>query len=316
MVEFGDILAAREAISGEVRQTPVFSATRIGQRAGVRLQLKAELLQKTGSFKARGALNAILQTPRAQLERGVIAVSAGNHAQGLAWAARQAGVRCVIVMAASASRTKIAATEGYGAEVVLVEGGVTAAFERAAELERAEGLVNIHGFDNPLIIAGQGTVGLEIMEQVPGVEVIVCPVGGGGLISGVALAAKSLKPSVRVYGVEPEGASAMRQSWDRGEPVTLSSVNTIADGLAPPMAGQLTYPLTRQYVDDIVTLSDEEIVVGLRAVLTEAKLYAEPSGAAATAALLAGKIPHEPGALTVAIVSGGNMDLERLKTLI
>ncbi|HET7037711.1 MAG TPA: threonine/serine dehydratase [Thermomicrobiaceae bacterium] len=316
MVEFGDILAAREAISGKVRQTPVFSATRIGQRAGVRLQLKAELLQKTGSFKARGALNAILHTPREQLARGVIAVSAGNHAQGLAWAARQAGVRCVIVMAASASRAKIAATEGYGAEVVLVEGGVTASFERAAELERAEGLVNIHGFDNPLIIAGQGTVGLEIMEQVPGVELIVCPVGGGGLISGVALAAKSLKPSVRVYGVEPEGASAMRQSWDRGEPVTLSSVNTIADGLAPPMAGRLTYPLTRRYVDDIVTVSDEEIATGLRAILTEAKLYAEPSGAAATAALLADKIPHQPGELTVAIVSGGNMDLERLKTLI
>lgn len=316
MVEFADILEARVRIARRVRETPLLSAARIGERAGVRLYHKAELFQKTGSFKARGALNAVLQLSPEERERGVIAVSAGNHAQGLAWAATAAGIRSVIVMAAGASRGKVAATEGYGAEVVLVEGDVTAAFARAAELERAEGLVNIHGFDNPRIIAGQGTVGLEVLEQLPRVDVIVCPIGGGGLIAGVALAAKRLQPSVRVYGVEPLGASAMRQSWDRGEPVTLASVSTIADGLAPPMAGRITYPITREYVDDIVTLSEAEIVAGLRAILTEAKLYAEPSAAAATAAVLSGKLPLAKGERVVAIVSGGNLDLERLKAIL
>ena len=165
----------------------------------------------------------------------------------------------------------------------------------------------------PWIIAGQGTVGLEILEQVPDVDVIVCPIGGGGLISGVAIAAKSSGRDVRVYGVEPEGASAMRQSWDRGEAVQLESVNTIADGLAPPMAGQITYPLTRKYVDDIFVLTDDEIADGLKAIMTSAKLYIEPSGAAATAALLAGKIPANRGETVVSILSGGNFDLDKLK---
>ncbi len=316
MVEYSDVLAARARISDAVRQTPVLTSTRLGDRAGVNLYLKAESLQKTGSFKVRGALNRLRSMSPEELSRGVVTVSAGNHAQGLAWAARIVGTRCTVVMTSKASQTKIAATRGYGAEVILVDGPIHEAFATAARLEQEQGLINVHGFDDPWIIAGQGTVGLEIVEQVPEVDVVVCPVGGGGLISGVAIAAKSGDRPVRVYGIEPEGASAMRQSWDTGEAVQLEAVNTIADGLAPPMAGKITYPLTKQYVDDIILLNDDEIIAGLKDVMTNAKLYVEPSGAAATAALLAGKVPVNEGETVVSIVSGGNFDLDKLKSIL
>ena len=311
-----DILAARERIADSVRQTPVFTSTRLGDQVGVKLYLKAESLQKTGSFKVRGALNRLRSLTPEELTRGVVTVSAGNHAQGVAWAAQMVGTSCTVVMTAKASQAKIAATRGYGAEVILVDGPIHEAFATVARLEEEQGRINVHGFDDPWIIAGQGTVGLEIMMQVPEVDVILCPVGGGGLISGVAIAAKSGARSVRVYGIEPEGASAMRQSWDSGTAVQLESVNTIADGLAPPMAGKITYPLTRKYVDDIIVLNDDEIVAGLKAIMTSAKLYVEPSGAAATAALLAGKVPVQPGETVVSIVSGGNFDLDRLKSIL
>jgi threonine dehydratase len=316
MVDYADVVAARQLLGDDVRQTPLLSATRLGDQIGVRLFHKAELFQKTGSFKVRGALNCLRHLTTEELACGVVAVSAGNHAQGLAWAAQKVGTNCTIVMSSHASQSKLAATRGYGANVVLVDGPIHEAFATAARLVEENGLVDVHGFDNPHIIAGQGTVGLEIVEQLPDVDVIVCPVGGGGLISGVSIAAKGEGRNVRVYGVEPLGASAMRQSWDRGAPVQLESVNTIADGLAPPMAGKITYPLTRRYVDDIVTLTEDEIIAGVKAVMTSAKLYAEPSGAAATAALLAGKIPVKAGENVVAIVSGGNFDLEKLKTIL
>ena len=316
MVEIADVYAARERIADEVRQTPVFTSTRIGDQIGAKLYLKAESLQKTGSFKVRGALNRLRSMTPEELSRGVVTVSAGNHAQGVAWAAQRVGTHCTVVMTSHASQTKIAATRGYGAEVILVDGPIQEAFATVARLERDEGKVNVHGFDDPWIIAGQGTVGLEIMEQVPDVDVIVCPVGGGGLISGVSLAAKSSGRDVKIYGVEPSGAPAMRQSWDRGEAVQLESVHTIADGLAPPMAGKLTYPITRKYVDDIILLEDHEIVEGLKAIMTNVKLYVEPSGAAATAALLAGKIPLKGGETVVSIISGGNFDLDKLKGIL
>lgn len=316
MVTLADVRSARETVAGAVRQTPVFTSSLLSERLGVRLVWKAELFQKTGSFKPRGALNRLRNTPREALGRGIVTVSAGNHAQGLAWAAREVGAACTVVMPAGAARSKIAATEGYGATVVLAEGGVAAAFDTMEELRRTRGLLLVHPFDDPLIIAGQGTVGLEIIEQVPEVDVIICPIGGGGLIAGVALAAKALKPAVKVYGVEPDGASAMRQSWDRGEAVRLESVNTIADGLAAPMAGALPYAITREYVDDVLLVSDAEIVEGMRALLTFGKLSAEPAGAAATAALLAGKVPVVTGQTVVPIVSGGNVDVERLCALL
>jgi threonine dehydratase len=316
MVEYDDILAAQARIADQVRRTPVLGSTRLGDQAGVTLFLKAESLQKTGSFKVRGALNRLRSMSAGELARGVVTVSAGNHAQGLAWAAGIVGTQCTVVMTAKASQSKVAATRGYGAEVILVDGPIHEAFATAERLEREQGLINVHGFDDSGIIAGQGTVGLEILEQVPEVDVIVCPVGGGGLISGVSIAAKAGGRKVRVYGVEPEGAPAMRRSWNEGHAVRLDAVNTIADGLAPPMSGQLTYPITRQFVDDIIVLNDVEIIAGLKAILTNTKLYVEPSGAAATAALLAGKVPIERGETVVSIVSGGNFDLERLKAIL
>ncbi len=315
MVEFSQVLKAREDIDGAVYSTPVFTSDALGEQLGIKLVLKAELLQKTGSFKPRGVLNRLRNTPRAELERGVITVSAGNHGQALAWGAREVGVSCTVVMSQSASPSKVAATRRYGAEVIQI-GTIKDAFDKMDQLRKERNLLLVHAFDDPLIIAGQGTIGLEILDQAPEVNVIVCPIGGGGLISGIALAAKTLKPSVRVFGVEPVGASAMRQSWDRGEVVHLDSVNTIADGLAPPMAGQITYPMTRRYVDDILTLTDAEIGLGIRALVSHAKLAPEPAGAAATAALLAGKVPARPGESVVAVVSGGNVDLERLRSIL
>ncbi|MGH8935657.1 MAG: threonine ammonia-lyase [Acidimicrobiia bacterium] len=311
LVEFPQVIAAQQAIAGAVHRTPIFSASQLGEPLGVSLWLKAELFQKTGSFKPRGALNRLRNTPREDLDRGLISASAGNHAQGLAWAARQVGASCTVVMPADASPAKAKATRGYGAEVVL-EGSMAEVFDTMRRIQEERGHVFVHPFDDPLVIAGQGTVGFEILEQVPEVDVIVCPLGGGGLISGIALAAKSVRPELRVYGVEPRGAAAMRRSWDEGRPVRLDSLDTIADGLASPMAGELTYPMTRRYVDDVIVLSDEEILDGLTALLNYAKLYAEPAGAAATAALLAGKVPLRRGETVVSVVSGGNFDLDRL----
>jgi threonine dehydratase len=218
-------------------------------------------------------------------------------------------------MAASASETKIAATRGYGAEVVLVEGGIGEAFEHVETLQAERGMTLVHPFDDPLIIAGQGTVGLEIVEDVPDVDAIVVGIGGGGLISGIALAVKARKPSVKVYGVEPEHADVMRRSWDAGEPLEMTP-ETIADGLASPVAGTLTYALTRELLDDIVTVSEDEIIGALKALLVYTKLYAEPAGAAPLAAILSGRLPLDPGSRVVAVISGGNFDLDALKAIL
>ena len=317
MVSLSDIQNARKTISDALMSTPMFSASRLGEASGgIELFLKAESLQKTGSFKPRGALNLIRNTPADELGRGVITISAGNHAQGVAWAAGAAGVNATIVMQSTASPTKIAATRGYGADVVLIDGTISEAFEELHRLKDERSLTLIHPFDDPLLIAGHGTVGLEIVEQVPDVDVIVCPIGGGGLISGVATAAKALKPDVRIYGIEPAGAPAMRKSWDAGSAQQLDSVDTIADGLAPPMVGKLNYELTRQYAEDIIIVDDTEIAIAIREIMINAKLYAEPAGAAATAALLAGKVPTNPGDTVVSVLSGGNLDISKMLDVI
>ncbi|MEZ4522731.1 MAG: threonine/serine dehydratase [Thermomicrobiales bacterium] len=302
-------------MSGHVKRTPIFSATRFGQRAGCELLLKAEQFQRTGSFKVRGALNKISCLTDEERERGVIAVSAGNHAQGVAWAASTVGVRSVIVMAASASETKIAATRGYGAEVVLVDGGISEAFEAVKQMRAERGMTLVHPFDDPLIIAGQGTLGLEIVEDVPDADAIVVGIGGGGLVSGLATAVKTRKPDIKVIGVEPAGADVMRRSWDAGRPLEMTP-QTIADGLASPVAGTLTYALTRDLLHDIVTVTDDEIISAVKDLLIYCKLYAEPAGAAPVAALLSGKLDLEPGAKVVAVISGGNFDLDALKAIL
>ncbi len=297
-----------------MHETPLLSATKIGERVGARLHLKCENLQKTGSFKPRGVLNKISQLSDDERAAGVVTISAGNHAQALAWAATRLGVTATVVMPAAASRTKAAASRSYGAEVVL-HGTVFEAFEKARELERDRGLTFIHPFDDPHIIAGAAGVGLEIVEQLDDVDTIVVPIGGGGLIAGVAAAVKLSKPDVRVFGVEPEGAAAMRASVDAGRPMQLDAVSTIADGLAPPMAGELNYEYVERYVDDVVLVSDDEIRAAMEPLYPRARLVVEPSGAAALAALLAGRIPITPSDQVVAVLSGGNVDASRLAPL-
>ena len=314
MLSSADVTAARERIGDRVHRTTTLSASRIGAAAGVDLRLKCESLQKTGSFKVRGALNAVSQLTAEQRARGVVSVSAGNHAAALAWAATAVGVRCTVVMPAAAMQSKVEASRAYGANVIL-HGVSSEAFEKAHQLAAEHDYVFIHPFDDAAVVAGAGTVGLEILEEAPDVEAIIVPVGGGGLLAGIAVAVKGRNPSVRVYGVEPEGAAALRMSLDAGHMVRVVP-NTIADGLAPAMTGEIPFAIARKYVDDVVLVSDAEIADAMRVLLTSAKLLAEPAGAAATAALLGGKVGLPGGTRVVSVLSGANVGIDRLKQLI
>ena len=315
MITKDDIDAARERIRPHVHETPLITSSRLGDRAGgIHLRLKCESMQRTGSFKARGALNAMMQLSHAEKARGVVTVSAGNHAQALAWAASLVGAECTAVMPEGASKSKIEATQGYGGKVEIAPGEKSNAFKRCQEIA-AEGKVLVHPFEDPRVAAGQGTVALEILQQHPDVNTVVVPIGGGGLITGVAVAIKSSKPDVRIIGVEPTGAPTMRKSLDAGAPQTIP-VNTVADGLAAPMVGALNLDAVRQYVDDVVLVTDEEILAAMRELMTYAKLVVEPAAAAGVAALLTGKVPVDRGTHVVAVISGGNVDVERLKTLL
>ncbi len=315
MITKDDIDAARERIRPHVHETPLVTSTRLGNNAGgIRMLLKCESMQRTGSFKARGALNAMMQLSHAEKARGVVTVSAGNHAQALAWAASMVGAECITVMPEGSSRTKIQATEGYGGKVELVAGERQRAFDRALEIA-SQGRVLVHPFEDPRVAAGQGTVALELLEQCKDLHTIVVPIGGGGLIAGMAVAIKSIKPDVRVIGVEPEGAAAMRKSLDAGTPQSISP-KTVADGLAAPMVGAMTLEAARRYVDDVVLVTDDEILAALRDLLSYSKLVVEPAGAAGVAALLNKKIAVDRGAKIAVVISGGNIDLDRLKSLL
>lgn len=317
MVTLQDIRGARARISGTVHRTPLIGSRTLASLAGAaRLDLKCESLQKTGSFKARGALNKLSQLSPDEHARGVVTVSAGNHAQALAWAAQQIGVRCTVCMPVAAVQSKVDASRGYGAEVIL-HGTSMDAFQRAHDLASSEGFVFVHPFDDDHIIQGTGTVGLELVEQTADMpDVVVVPIGGGGLIAGVAVAIKESSPATRVIGVEPTAATVMRQSVDAGKALRVMPGTTIADGLSAPMAGERNFEIVQRYVDDIVLVSDEEIIYAMRMLLSRCKLLAEAAGAAATAALLAGRIPLRPAEKVVALVSGGNADLQRLGGLL
>jgi len=317
VITLDDIVAARRRIAPHIRQTPLMTATRLGDAAGVALSLKCESFQKTGSFKVRGALNAILGMDETTRSRGVVTVSAGNHAQAVAYAAAMAGASATVVMPKKASALKVAASRGYGAEVVLHGASGIEAFAHAHELEAERGLVFVHPFDDPKVLAGAGTVGLELVEQAEQpIDVLVVGIGGGGLISGVAAAVKARSPSTRIVGVEPTGADSMRRSLDVGAPVRLETLDTIADGLAAPMAGEETFPMVRTFVDDVVLVTDDEIRQAMRDLMSLAKLVVEPAGAAAVAAIAAKRVGAEPGARVVAIVSGGNVDLARYAAIL
>jgi len=312
MLSLDSINAARDRLRSQIHETPLLSSRTISEAVGAVCYLKCENVQKTGSFKPRGALNLMSQLSDA--DRGVVTISAGNHAQAVAWAAARAGIPATVVMPANASPTKAAAARGYGAEVVL-HGTVHEAFAKARELESG-GLTFVHPFDDERTVQGTASVGLEILEQHPDTTVIVVPIGGGGLISGIATAAKLVKPSVRVFGVEPVGAAAMRKSLDTGEAAHLDSVDTIADGLAPPMAGEINYTIVRECVEDVVTVTDDEIVVAMRVIIERAKQWVEPSGAAAVAAILQGKIQIQEDGEVVTVLSGGNIAVEQVAALL
>jgi threonine dehydratase len=296
MVERSDVERAAEVIRGRLHRTPLLSCRTLGPHAF----LKAELLQRTGSFKPRGVLTKLASLTEAEKARGVIAISAGNHAQAVAWGAAEEGLDALVVMWRGASEAKIAATRGYGAEVDLEASDPREAFERLDVLLAETGRTLVHPFDDPLTIAGQGTVGLEILEDLPDVEVIVVPVGGGGLISGVAVA---VAESARVIGVEPEGSTALHSALAAGERVEVTPAS-IADGLSAPHAGRNALAIAQELVEEVVLVSEREIEEGFRFLYERAKLACEPAGAAAVAAVLAGKV--EAGRVAC-IVSGGNV---------
>jgi threonine dehydratase len=316
MLDLTAIREARARVASRVHLTPTLSATRLGARAGVRLFLKCENLQKTGSFKVRGALNKLASLSDAERARGVVTVSAGNHAQAMAWAAQSAGVHAVVVMPRTASPAKVEASRGYGAEVVLHGANGTESFPHALELARDRGLTFVHPFDDERICAGAGTAGLELLEQVADLDAVIVPIGGGGLISGVATAIKESNPRIRVYGVEPTGAASTRLSLDSGRAMRITSMNTIADGLAAPMTGELNYEIVKRYVDDVIVIDDDAIAEGLRQLLFSAKLLAEPAGAAGVGALLSGAVPVREGERVAAVVSGGNVDSAKLVSIL
>ncbi len=304
---------AKRVLESVVRKTDLIRAPRIFPDAEV--FLKTENLQITGSFKVRGAYYKISRLSEEQKKKGVIACSAGNHAQGVALAAAHAGLPSVICIPDGAPISKVEATRGYGAEVRLVPGVYDDAYQEALRLQKESGSTFIHPFDDEDVIAGQGTIGLEILEQLPEVDSVIVPVGGGGLISGVAFAIKALKPECKVYGVQVAGAASMYESLAQQTKITLSKVSTIADGIAVKHPGDITYEMCRQYVDKIVTVTDDEVSSAILALMEKQKLVTEGAGAVAVAAAMFHKIDIE-GRRTVCLLSGGNIDVTILSRVI
>lgn len=312
MLDLSHVRAASQRIAGKVHRTPLLSAASLGRRVGVRLFLKCESFQKTGSFKARGALNKILSLPSAERAKGIVTVSAGNHAQAVAWAARSVEAPCVVVMPKDAPRSKIDAVREYAAEIVFHDDRGTL-FDKLEEVRDARGLTFVHPFDDPVVLAGAGTAGLEIVEDLPEVDVVVVPVGGGGLLGGVATAVKSLRPAARVVAVELAAGPGLALALAAGKPVPVPRpAGTLADGMTPPFVGALALEIVRRFKVELATVTEAEIAEAMRDLASRAKLVAEGSGAAATAALLSGRIDVRPNAVVVALVSGGNVDPERL----
>jgi threonine dehydratase len=306
---------ARARMGSHVHHTPLLSSRMLSGATGFDVRLKAELFQRTGSYKIRGPLNKFTYLTADEKARGVICSSAGNHAQGVALAARIHGIHAVVCMAANATPSKIEATKAYGAEVVLHGTIWDEANERAKALVAERGYTYIHPFDDEQLIMGQGTVGLEIVRDWADVDVIVVPIGGGGLISGISMAAKSINPKIRIIGVESSGAPAMQRSVAGGGLVTLDTVDCIIDGLRVKRVGERTFQVVRQYVDEIVTLPDRAMFEAVVWTMHHVKVVPEGAAAAPVAALLAGLIRAEPGSRVVGVLSGGNVNLDQLRGL-
>jgi len=316
MIELADVLEARDRVAETSRHTPLEYSHTFSAMTGADVHLKQETFQRTGAFKIRGATNRIATLPEADREAGVVTASAGNHAQGVALAATRSGVDAKIVMPADAPIAKVKATRAYGAEVVLDGADYDAAAERAHEIERAEGRYYLHAFDDPMVMAGQGTIGLEILEDLPGVDTVVVPIGGGGLIAGVATAIVGKKPEARVVGVQAEGAATAAESLRRGERVVLESVHTIADGIATRSVGEETFPVIQDRVDEVVTVSDDDVAVALTTLLERGKTLVEGAGAVPLAALLEERFAFAPEETVVPVLSGGNIDMNMLTTVV
>lgn len=313
MLTLDCIYRASFALKDVIRRTDLIYAPQINPESQV--YLKPENLQYTGSFKLRGACYKISRLTDEEKERGVIACSAGNHAQGVALGATKHGIKSLICLPAGAPISKVEATKRYGAEVCLVPGVYDDAYRRALELKEEKGYTFIHPFDDEYVIAGQGTIGLELLDQLPDIEAVIVPIGGGGLISGIAYALKSLEPSVKVYGVQAEGAASMQRSIARGYRECLSTVSTVADGIAVKEPGEHTFDLCSKYVDDIVTVTEDEICAAILALMEQQKLIAEGAGAVAVAAAMFNKVPIA-GKKVACIVSGGNIDVTILNRVI
>ena len=310
-----DFERAYAKVAPHIHHTPLLSSRMLSEATGFDVRLKAEIFQRTGSYKIRGPLNKFTHLTEEERQRGVVCSSAGNHAQGVALAARIHGIKAVVVMAENATPSKIAATRAYGAEVVLHGTIWDEANEKAKELVRDRGLTYVHPFDDLDLIAGQGTLGLEIVRDWPEVDVVVVPIGGGGLISGVSMAVKAFKPEAKIIGVESSGAPGMHDSVRVGHVVTLDRVDCIIDGLRVKRVGEKTYEVVRRYVDEIVTLPDEKMFEAMLWVMSHAKLVVEGAAAAPVAALLNGLVKAPRGAKVAAVLSGGNVNLDQLKGL-
>lgn len=313
MLEISEIFNAAAVLKGVARKTAIIPAPKVNSE--VETYLKTENLQLTGSFKLRGAYYKISQLSPEEKKRGVIACSAGNHAQGVALGATHNGIKSLICLPAGAPISKVEATKGYGADVCLVPGVYDDAYAKAIELQKEHGYTFVHPFDDEKVIAGQGTIGLEILEQMPDVQAVVVPIGGGGLISGVAFAVKTLRPDVKVFGVQASGAPSMATSLKEGKIAHLNDVNTIADGIAVKEPGINTFDICNKYVDQVVTVSDEEIAAAILLLLEQQKLVSEGAGAVSVAAVMFDKIPVK-SLKTVCLVSGGNIDVTTLSRVI
>ena len=304
-----DIREAQERLKPHIKHTPLLRAEKMEAALGCQVYLKPEMLQLTGAFKIRGALNTSLSLSKEAIANGIIATSSGNHAQGLAYAARMLGVKAILVLPVTAPDIKIENTKALGAEVILFDGDTAARWKRVHEIAEENGYAVVHAFEDPLVMAGQGTIGCEILEDLDDVDTVIIPIGGGGLISGIATAIKEIKPSVRVIGAEPALTPKYFHSRINKERTTLPLKNTIADGLRISVPGQNPFPIIEKYVDEIVLVDDEHIVAGMRMLAKDAKLIAEPAAAIGIGALLAGAVQVRPDEKVCVVLSGGNWDL-------
>ncbi|MFB6298397.1 MAG: threonine ammonia-lyase [Salinirussus sp.] len=316
MLGIDDVRAARDRVTETARRTPLERSHTFSEMTGADVRLKLETFQRTGAFKIRGATNRIATLPAAERAAGIVTASAGNHAQGVALAASRLGVDATVVMPEDAPVAKVQATRDYGAEVLLHGTDYDAAAARAHEIERQEGRYYLHAFDDWDVIAGQGTLGLEVIEDCPDAETVVVPVGGGGLVAGVATAVKGIDPSVRVVGVEATGAAGLSESLARGERVSLDGVDTIADGIATRSVGEKPFAVIREHVDEVVTVDDADTAVALTYLLERSKVLVEPAGAIALAAILAERFDYADGETVVAMLCGGNVDMNTLTTIV